>query len=59
LSRKANELQRSAKPWNTFRLATEAVRNGRIGQIKVIRIGIGRDEPKGVPPKPQPVPPSR
>jgi predicted dehydrogenase len=48
--------QRSAKPWDTFRIATEAVRNGRIGQIKVVRIGIGQDQPKGVPPKPQPVP---
>jgi predicted dehydrogenase len=48
--------QRSSKPWNTFRIATEAVRNGRIGQIKVVRIGIGQDQPKGVPPRPQPVP---
>jgi predicted dehydrogenase len=50
--------QRSSKPWNTFRIATEAVRNGRIGQIKVVRIGIGQDQPKGVPPRPQPVPPN-
>ena len=48
--------QRSAKPWNTFRIATEAVRNGRIGQVKVVRIGIGQDQPKGLPPRPQPVP---
>ena len=48
--------QRSSKPWNTFRIATEAVRNGRIGQIKVVRIGIGQDQPKGVRPRPQPVP---
>ena len=33
--------QRSSKPWDTFRIATEAVRNGRIGQITVVRIGIG------------------
>ena len=26
--------QRSSKPWNTFRVATEAVRNGRIGQVQ-------------------------
>ena len=43
--------QRSAKPWNTFRIATEAVRNGRIGQVKVVRIGIGQDQPKGAPPQ--------
>jgi myo-inositol 2-dehydrogenase / D-chiro-inositol 1-dehydrogenase len=48
--------QRSSKPWNTFRMATEAVRNGRIGQIKTIRIGIGQDAPKGNPPAPNPVP---
>ena len=48
--------QRSSKPWNTFRAASEAVRNGRIGQVKVVRIGIGQDQPKGVPPKPEPVP---
>lgn len=50
--------QRSSNPWNTFRIATEAVRNGRIGQIKAIRIGIGQDQPKGVPPREQPVPPN-
>jgi myo-inositol 2-dehydrogenase/D-chiro-inositol 1-dehydrogenase len=48
--------QRSSKPWDTFRRATEAVRNGRIGQIKVIKVGIGQDEPKGVPPKAETVP---
>ncbi len=48
--------QRSSKPWNTFRVATEAVRNGRIGQIKVVKIGIGQDQPKGAAPAPQPVP---
>jgi myo-inositol 2-dehydrogenase/D-chiro-inositol 1-dehydrogenase len=50
--------QRSSNPWQTFRIATEAVRNGRIGQIKVVRIGIGQDQPKGQAPKPQPVPPT-
>ena len=50
--------QRSSKPWNTFRVASEAVRNGRIGQVKVVRIGIGRDEPKGKAPAAQPVPPN-
>jgi predicted dehydrogenase len=50
--------QRSSQPWNTFRVASEAVRNGRIGRVKVVRIGIGRDEPKGKAPAPEPVPPN-
>jgi predicted dehydrogenase len=50
--------QRSSKPWETFRIATEAVRNGRIGQIKTVKIGIGQDKPKGQPPMAQPVPPN-
>lgn len=45
--------QRSEKPWNTFRVASEAVRNGRIGKLKTIRIGIGIDRPSGVKPVPQ------
>ena len=48
--------QRSSKPWNTFRVASEAVRNGRIGQVKVVRIGIGQDQPKNKAPQAQPVP---
>lgn len=50
--------QRSSAPWDTFRVASEAVRNGRIGQVKVVRIGIGQDQPKGAPPQAQPVPPN-
>ena len=50
--------QRSATPWNTFRVASEAVRNGRIGEVRVVRIGVGQDQPKGRPPKPEPVPPT-
>ncbi len=49
--------QRSEKPWNTFRIASEAVRNGRIGKLKTIKIGIGIDKPKGIKPAPQ-TPPS-
>jgi myo-inositol 2-dehydrogenase/D-chiro-inositol 1-dehydrogenase len=45
--------QRSEKPWNTFRVASEAVRNGRIGKLNTIKIGIGIDRPKGVKPSPQ------
>ena len=48
--------QRSSKPWNTFRVATEAARNGRIGKIKTVRVGIGQDQPMGKPPLTQAVP---
>ena len=50
--------QRSSNPWQTFRIASEAVRNGRVGALHTIRIGVGRDEPKGRAPAPQPVPPT-
>lgn len=50
--------QRSEKPWHSFRAASEAVRNGRIGQLKTIRIGIGLDKPSGHRPAPMPVPPN-
>jgi predicted dehydrogenase len=45
--------QRSENPWNTFRIASEAVRNGRIGKLKTVKIGLGIDEPKGLKPAPQ------
>jgi len=45
--------QRSEKPWNTFRVASEAVRNGRIGKVQTVKIGIGIDKIKGVKPAPQ------
>ena len=48
--------QRSERPWRSFRAASEAVRNGRIGQLKTIRIGIGLDKPSGHAPNPMPVP---
>lgn len=48
--------QRSARPWNTFRVATEAVRNGRIGRVHTVKIGIGQDQPRGRGPEAQPVP---
>ena len=50
--------QRSEKPWNTFRVASEAVRNGRIGKLHTVKIGIGIDRPKGVKPSPQTPPPN-
>ena len=48
--------QRSEKPWNTFRVASEAVRNGRIGKVHTVKIGIGIDRIKGVKPAPQTAP---
>ena len=48
--------QRSEHPWMTFRSASEAVRNGRIGQLKTIQIGVGMDKPSGHAPEPMPVP---
>lgn len=48
--------QRSSNPWNTFRIASEAVRNGRIGTLRTIRVGIGQDQPRGRGPMAQPVP---
>src|ERR1017187_4547377 len=50
--------QRSEKPWGSFRKASEAVRNGRLGQLKTIKIGIGLDNPSGHKPAPMPVPPN-
>ena len=48
--------QRSERPWKSFRVASEAVRNGRIGQLKTIKIGVGLDKPSGHAPAPMPVP---
>ena len=49
--------QRSENPWDTFRIASEAVRNGRIGKLHTVKIGIGIDKPSGVKPLVQ-TPPS-
>ena len=49
--------QRSEKPWNTFRIASEAVRNGRIGKLKTVNIGIGIDKLSGAKPLSQ-IPPA-
>jgi predicted dehydrogenase len=48
--------QRSERPWGSFRKASEAVRNGRIGQLQTIKIGIGLDKASGHPPATMPVP---
>ncbi|MEI6655633.1 MAG: Gfo/Idh/MocA family oxidoreductase [Verrucomicrobiota bacterium] len=49
--------QRSENPFPAFRPASEAVRNGRIGKLQTIKIGVGIDKPSGKPPAPMPVPP--
>jgi len=48
--------QRSERPWKSFRNASEVVRNGRIGALKTIRIGLGLDHASGHKPAPMPVP---
>ena len=48
--------QRSEHPFPAFRPASEAVRNGRIGKLRSIHIGVGLDSPKGQPPAAMPVP---
>ena len=48
--------QRSEKPWPAFRIASEAVRDGRLGKLKTIKIGIGLDKPSGHAPAAMPVP---
>lgn len=40
----------------SFRRATELVRNGAIGKIKTVQIGLGKDKPSGKKPAPEPVP---
>ena len=48
--------QRSERPWHSFRGASEAVRNGRIGKLHTIKIGVGLDKPSGHAPTPMHVP---
>lgn len=47
--------QRSINPWPQFKRACELVRNGRIGQLKTIEVGLPGD-PGGGSPQPMPVP---
>lgn len=54
----AGSQQRSEHPFAAFRPATEAVRNGKIGQLKTIEVGIGLDKPSGKAPASMPVPPN-
>jgi predicted dehydrogenase len=48
--------QRSTSPFPAFRTAIEAVRNGRVGQLKSIKVGIGIDKASGKPPAAMPIP---
>jgi predicted dehydrogenase len=48
--------QRSSSPWPAFRIASELVRNGRVGRLARIEIGLGVDQPSGKPPAEMAVP---
>ncbi len=48
--------QRSESPFLAFRTAIDAVRNGRVGHLKTVKIGIGKDKPSGKRPAAMPVP---
>lgn len=47
--------QRSDSPWPQFRRACELVRNGRLGQLHTVKVGLPID-PAGGDPTPMPVP---
>ena len=47
--------QRASSPWPQFKMVCELVRNGRIGQLKHVEVGIGTDPGCGDEPK-MPVP---
>lgn len=49
--------QRSDSPWPQFRRAVELVRNGRIGKLRVVKIGLPTDPAGDVEPE-MPVPPN-
>lgn len=49
--------QRSTRPWPQFKFACELVRNGRIGNLQRVYVGLPGDPPGGDP-TPQPVPPN-
>jgi predicted dehydrogenase len=49
--------QRSDSPWPQFRIACERVRNGRIGRLHTVKIGLPVD-PAGGNPAEMPVPPN-
>ena len=41
--------QRSSEPWPHFKKACELVRNGRIGELRTVRVGLPGDPPGGDP----------
>jgi predicted dehydrogenase len=49
--------QRSDWPWPQFRRACELARNGRLGRLHTVKIGLPTD-PEGGDPTPMPVPPN-
>jgi hypothetical protein len=49
--------QRGTSPWPQFKAACEAVRNGRIGNLRTVQVGLPGDPPGGIA-TPQPVPPN-
>jgi predicted dehydrogenase len=52
----AGSQQRSEHPFSAFRPASEAARNGRLGKLTKIEVGIGLDKPSGKAPAAMPVP---
>jgi myo-inositol 2-dehydrogenase / D-chiro-inositol 1-dehydrogenase len=52
----AGSQQRSEHPFAAFRPASEAARNGRLGKLTKIEVGIGLDKPSGKAPAAMPVP---
>lgn len=48
--------QRSESPFTAFRKAIDAVRNGRVGKLKTVHIGVGLDKSSGKRPAAMPVP---
>jgi len=48
--------QRSVNPFKAFRPASEFAVNGRVGNLKTIKIGIGLDHPSGKKPAAMPIP---
>lgn len=52
----AGSQQRSEHPFMAFRPASEAARNGRLGKLTRVEVGIGLDKPSGKAPAAMPIP---